>query len=235
MTAVKVDRTDQGLEVILVTQGKRLIPLIFPEGNNLVIDILDATLAPAIKNGFAKTNPAPGIKQVKLAKVDESSVRLTIVGETKTPSAEIVPSQPNSVVFNIESTSTAQTEVETLEEIEIIATDKVENNYYVPNASTATRTDTPLRDIPQSVQIIPQQIIADQQATSVEEIATNSSGVIFSGNDFGRSIGLAIRGFNNSAILRDGFRVFNRAAQGIPETANLERVEIVKGPVSVVF
>jgi iron complex outermembrane receptor protein len=233
ITGLKVDRTDKGLEVILTTKGKRLVPLIFPEGNNLVIDILDATLAPAIKNGFAKTNPAPGIKQVKLTELDESSVRLTIAGETQTPSAEIIPSQPNSVVLNIVSTSTAQTEID--EEIEIIVTDEAEDNYYVPDASTATRTNTPLRDIPQSVQIIPQQVIEDRQAISLEEIATNSSGVIFSGNNFGRGADIAIRGFNRSAILRDGFRVYNRAAQGIPEIANLERVEIVKGPSSVVF
>ena len=237
VTGVKVDRTNKGLEVILTTRGEKLVPLIFPEGNNLVIDILDATLAPAIQNGFSETNPAPGIKQVRLTKLDESSVRLTIAGETQTPSAEIIPSQPNSVVLSIVPTSTAQTEVDTEvdEEIEIIVTDEAEDNYYVPDTSTATRTDTPLRDLPQSVQIIPQQVIEDRQATSLEEIVTTSSGVTFSGDNFGRSINIGIRGFNNTAILRDGFRVYNRFAQGIPETANLERVEIVKGPSSVVF
>ena len=233
VTVVKVDRTDKGLEIILTTRGKKLVPLIFPEGNNLVIDILDATLAPAIQNGFIETNPAPGIKQVRLTKLDESSVRLTIAGETQTPSAEVIPSVPNSVVLNVVPTSTAQTEID--EQIEIIATDEAEDNYYVPDASTATRTDTPLRDIPQSVQIIPQQVIEDRQATSLEEVVTTSSGVTFSGDNFGRSANFAIRGFNNTAILRDGFRVYNRFAQGIPETANLERVEIVKGPSSVVF
>ena len=237
VTGVKIDRSGKGLEVILTTTGGKLVPLIFPEGNNLVIDLLDATLAPAIKNGVIKTNPAPGIKQVRLTKVDESSIRLTIAGQTQTPNAEVIPSQPNSVVLNIVPTSTAQTEVddEVDEEIDIIATDDTEDNYYVPDTSTATRTDTPLRDIPQSVQIIPQQVIEDRQATSLEEVATSSSGVTFSGNNFGRGANFAIRGFNNAAILRDGFRVYNRAAQGIPETANLERVEIVKGPSSVVF
>ena len=233
VTGIKINQTDKGLEVILSTSGNRLVPLIFPEGNNLLIDILDAALAPAFENGFTETNPAPGIKQVRLTKLDESSVRLTIAGETQTPSAEIIPSQPDSLVLNIIPTSTAQTEID--ETIEIIVTDEAEDNYYVPDARTATRTDTPLRDIPQSVQIIPQQVIEDRQAISLEEIATNSSGVIFSGNNLGRGADIAIRGFNRSAILRDGFRVYNRAAQGIPETANLERVEIVKGPASAVF
>ena len=237
VTGVKIDRTDKGLEIVLTTRGNRLIPLIFPEGNNLVIDILDATLAPAIKDGLIETNPIPGIKQVKLTKVDESSLRLIVAGQTQTPSAEVIPSEANSVVLNVvPKTSAAQTEVdEADEEIEIIATDKAEDSYYVGNTSTATRTDIPLRDLPQSVQIIPQQVIEDRQATSLEEITTTSSGVTFSGDNLGRGANFAIRGFNNAAILRDGFRVYNRAAQGIPETANLERAEIVKGPASVVF
>ena len=36
------------------------------------------------------------------------------------------------------------------------------DDYVVPNATTATRTDTPLRDIPQSIQVIPQAVLEDQ-------------------------------------------------------------------------
>ena len=44
VTGVQLNQTDRGLEVILETAaGEQLVPLIFPEGNNLVIDILDAT------------------------------------------------------------------------------------------------------------------------------------------------------------------------------------------------
>ncbi|MEL6494566.1 MAG: TonB-dependent siderophore receptor [Cyanobacteria bacterium J06623_7] len=236
VTGVKVEETEGELQVVLTTEGARLVPLIFPEGNNLVVEILDATLAPAIKNGVTQTNPAPGIKQVSLSQLDDSSVRLLVVGETQTPRVEIIPSPQNSVVLSITPTGRAQTnQAEVEEEIAIIATGAAEENYYAADATTATRTDIPLRDLPQSVQIVPQQVIEDRQAISIEEIVTSSSGVIFSGNNFGRGADLAIRGFNRSAILRDGFRVYNRAAQGIPETANLERVEIVKGPASVVF
>ncbi len=53
--------------------SERLVPLILPEGNDLVIDILDATLAFSIRNGVEELNPTPGIRSVALTKVDDSS------------------------------------------------------------------------------------------------------------------------------------------------------------------
>ncbi|MGL6339092.1 MAG: AMIN domain-containing protein, partial [Waterburya sp.] len=65
ITGVEINQTDQGLKVILKTAagGEKLVPLILPEENNLVVDILDATLASSIRNGVTKSNPAPGINQ----------------------------------------------------------------------------------------------------------------------------------------------------------------------------
>ncbi|MEH1843105.1 MAG: hypothetical protein V7L20_31320 [Nostoc sp.] len=36
------------------------------------------------------------------------------------------------------------------------------HGYNVPNASIATKTDTPLRDIPQSIQVVPQEVLRDR-------------------------------------------------------------------------
>jgi iron complex outermembrane receptor protein len=36
------------------------------------------------------------------------------------------------------------------------------SRYFVPDALTATRTDTPLEEIPQSIQVIPQEVFEDQ-------------------------------------------------------------------------
>ncbi|MEN9520724.1 MAG: hypothetical protein RLZZ381_3312, partial [Cyanobacteriota bacterium] len=91
-----------------VAGSARLVPLILPEGNNLVIDILDATLAFGIRNGVTKTNPAPGIRSVALTEIDASSIRLTITGESNTPSAEVIPSRQNLVLSVSSERSTAQ-------------------------------------------------------------------------------------------------------------------------------
>jgi iron complex outermembrane recepter protein len=237
VTGVELKQTNQGLEVILKTAagGTKLVPLILPEGNNLVIDILDATLAFSIRNGVTKANPAPGIKTVKLAKVDQSSIRLTITGSKQTPRAEIVPSRQNLVLSINPQGSTAQQTPD--EEIEIIATgEAAEEEYFVPDADIGGKIDSPLRDVPQSVQVIPQQVIEDQQATGLREVLENSASVTSLSDGAGRGFVAAIRGFEKAPILRDGIRSFG--TDGTPtvdlEVANLERVEVLKGPATVI-
>jgi iron complex outermembrane recepter protein len=103
VTGIEVNRTDDRLEVILkiVAGSEQLVPLILPEGNNLVIDILDATLAFAIKNGVTKTDPAAGIGEVDLIKIDDSSIRLTITGEKNAPSVLTTKNSLGLAIFYI--------------------------------------------------------------------------------------------------------------------------------------
>ena len=234
ITGIQINPTNEGLEIILETTGGQLVPLILPENNNLVVDILDATLA-LPEDEYRESNPTEGIAEVTLTQVDESSIRLTIRGENQTPSAEVVPSQQNLVLSVTPGRVTTAQPPD--EEIEIIATGEGENenDYYVPNATSATRTDAEIKDIPQSIQVIPQEVIKEQQAIRLEELVTNVSGVISTGNQDGRSTEISIRGFNEAPILRDGFRLYNGNFQGQPEVANLESIEILKGPASVLY
>lgn len=236
VTGIQINPTEEGLEVILetATEEQRLVPLILPEGNNLVIDILDATLALPSGEEFRETSPASGIKEITLTQVDESSIRLTITGESQTPSAEVITSSPNLVLgVTSEGTTTTQTPDE---EIEIIATGeaKAEENYQATEATTATRTDTPLKDIPQSIQVVPEQIIEDQQANTLEDVLRNVSG-ISTGDSFGNTTErFVIRGFAQDTTLVDGFRQ-GAFGQGFPSLDRLERVEVLKGPASILY
>lgn len=120
------------------------------------------------------------------------------------------------------------------EDIEIVVTGEQEEGYRLPNASTATRTDTPIRDIPLSIQVVPQQVIRDQQLTRLDEVLRNVSGVTFSGDAQSRGEEFSIRGFDNVPILRDGFRRYG-SFETFPEVANLEQVEVLKGPASILY
>lgn len=106
-----------------------------------------------------------------------------------------------------------------------------ENDPYNPaynrsNASSGTRTDTPIMETPISIQVVPRAVIQDQQGVQVGDAIKNVSGV-FQGFTFG---GFAeefmIRGFNTAYNnYLDGFRW---PASRLT-LANAERVEVVKG------
>jgi iron complex outermembrane receptor protein len=114
------------------------------------------------------------------------------------------------------------------------------NHYALPNATAATKTDTPLMETPGSVNVITRKQIEDRQAYAPEEALKYTSG-INSPSAGGRSpydAAFYIRGFSTKETgdiggfyYRDGFRM-----SGIPISfANLERMEVLKGPASVLY
>ncbi|MEM8780209.1 MAG: TonB-dependent siderophore receptor, partial [Cyanobacteria bacterium P01_G01_bin.49] len=184
-------------------------------------------------------NPAPGISRIAVNKAEENSIRVRIAGVNQTPSAEIVTGRDDLVLsITPEETTTAE---EPVEEIEVIATGEAEDDdYRVDNATTATKTDTPLRDIPQSVQIVPQQVIEDRKPRNLTEAVETVSGVVDGGNHFGTPSGARIirgfsQGFNDvsSNNYRNGFR--DSGYFSLTGVGTIERVEVLKGPGSVLF
>ncbi|MEM9694486.1 MAG: TonB-dependent receptor plug domain-containing protein, partial [Myxococcota bacterium] len=124
------------------------------------------------------------------------------------------------------------------ETLRIVVTGENEDDYLVPNASTATRTDTPILDVPQSIQVVPQQVLQDQQIIRVDDALRNVSGVVGTLEPFAGSSTLTLRGFSTDTftggpILRDGFRI--RDNLSTQEIANVERIEVIKGPSSVLY
>jgi iron complex outermembrane recepter protein len=238
VTGVELKQTDKGLEVILktVAGSQTLAPLISPEGNNLVVNIPNAILSFAIRNGVTETNPAPEISEVTVTKIDDNNIRLTITGEKQAPSAEIIPGS-NLVLSVTPKEATTESPFEdkqaSEEELEIVVTGEREedDNYSVPDATTATKTDTPLRDVPQSIQVVPRQVIEDQKVTRISDAVRNVSGVSVERGYADNTDVYRIRGFVNYDSLRNGF--FAQDPSISPN--NIERVEVLKGPGSVLY
>jgi iron complex outermembrane recepter protein len=235
VTGVQANQTAEGLELILETSSRqKLVPLILPEGKNLIIDILDATLGFSLRNGFREVNPAPGIREIRIIKIDESSIQVRITGTKQAPVAEVVPNRDNLVLSVTSQRATAEQTPD--EEIEIIATGEgqAEDDYYVPDAGV-TRTDTPIIDTPGSIQVVPQQLIEDQGVTKFSDALRSAAGVTQTSSSSSNFNNVLIRGFDvSSNFLRNGISEGSSILQPPRDLNNVERLEILSGPASIV-
>ena len=109
--------------------------------------------------------------------------------------------------------------------------------YHVPDAVAATKTDTPIMQTPVSVQVIPQQVLQDQQILRLDDAIQNVSGVIPNNDSYGTADSFTIRGFDqNEVTYEDGIKVDQYTTSGFSrDLANIEQVEVVKGPASVLY
>jgi iron complex outermembrane recepter protein len=98
-----------------------------------------------------------------------------------------------------------------------------------------TRTETALRDIPQSLQIVPHEVIEQEQAHSMNDVLRNVAGVTIPWTSGGRYESITIRGFTTMNQFKDGFRNDSGSNHAPVELSNVERVEVLKGPSSTVF
>lgn len=109
--------------------------------------------------------------------------------------------------------------------------------YRATRSATASKTDTALRDIPQSVQVVSRQVIEDQQLDRLGDALTNVSSVQRSNTHGGSSESFVIRGFQATSYAIDGMALNPLVSrpEALSDLANVERVEVLKGPASVLY
>lgn len=246
VTDVKVNNTDKGIEVILVTSNSEKLS-VSPktEGNSYIVNIPNAQLQLASGKSFQQSKPVAGIALVTVANADANTLRVTVVGETGAPVVELFDSQTEGLVFGVTSTaSTTQQPTPTLEKqptpeqqppIELEVIGAPEGSYNVPDATTATKTSTPVRDIPQSIQVVPRQSWEAQGAVNTID-ALRRFGVIQGFNSPTNGDVFTIRGFQTSNLLHNGLKDYTGGAiSGQTQLANIERIEVLRGPASVLY
>lgn len=103
-----------------------------------------------------------------------------------------------------------------------------DQSYSVPEASQ-TKFTAPLLDTPKTVQVIPQAVIQDSAATSLEDVLRNVPGITFGAGEGGQPLADRpfIRGMSSgNNVYVDGIRDPGGQTR---EIFNLEAVEVIKG------
>lgn len=108
--------------------------------------------------------------------------------------------------------------------------------YTAPETSAATRTDTPLIQVPQSVQVLTRTLIQEQDRRTLGDALVNVSGVTPTRSDEVLFIPLIVRGFPAEVYL-DGLSVFagNQQAYDPNSLVGIERIDVLKGPTATLY
>ncbi|HHZ56241.1 TonB-dependent receptor [Xanthomonas vasicola] len=123
---------------------------------------------------------------------------------------------------------TASPAVTELDGVDVVG--RAQTLYKSEDAAVATRTDTPLALVPQSVQVLPRELIDDQAARQITDLYRSISGI-----SFFSYAGVTLRGFRQENVLYDGLRGDPYAGFSVPQLFNIERVEVLKGPAGALY
>lgn len=117
----------------------------------------------------------------------------------------------------------------------IVVTGKREG-YAAPTSDAATRTDTQLIEVPQSVQVVTRTIIQEQDRRTLGDALVNVSGVTPTRSDEVLFIPPIVRGFPAEVYL-DGLPVFagNQQAYDPNSLVGIERIDVLKGPTATLY
>ena len=163
-----------------------------------------------------------------------------VMGCSVTP----VKAQQSTNSTNAASTNTATPSLTMLSPVRVIANspsdqiylDNVTGTYSPLEAKTATRTLSPVIQTPIAEQVITRDVMKSQQDVRLNEALQNVSGVnpTFTYGNIGDYF--TIRGFGNAGLtFEDGLRNEGWNGGFTRSMVNVESVEVVKGPASVLY
>ncbi|MFE7085310.1 TonB-dependent siderophore receptor [Sphingobacterium spiritivorum] len=126
---------------------------------------------------------------------------------------------------------------DTIRRLEEVVINTEHKKYKTDTVSTITRTQTPLLQTPQSIQVISQQTILDLQASTLNELSSVMTGVK-ANSGMGS---FSMRGFTGYYPFGSGFITFNGVRGNLylwsqqPLLYNVQQVEVLRGPAAVLF
>lgn len=123
-----------------------------------------------------------------------------------------------------------------LKEVEVKATAYYPETlgYSAATADSTSKTEIPIKDLPASIQVVPQEALRDRGVTRTDQLLENVSGVLAESSYGGNGATFFnIRGFSENNSLRDGFRNYGYLA--FRDVQNIERIEVFRGPAGALY
>ena len=227
---------------------KSLDQFISQSGVGLVVNsnILDGVVTNAVQGDYT---PAEALRLLLaqtglVAERDGEHGAFVVRRENPSPSAgsRTQPGQPaaeeTAAARPVPASSTAHLDTDEIMNLEAFHVTTTLGKYQETATSTATKGAAEIKDIPSSIQVLNASFIADIRATSLEDLYPYVVGM----NREGTTVtGFTMRGFTNSNpditlnnVETDGLPGI-ASRWGSPTTADVERVDIPKGPASVLY
>lgn len=251
ITGVEIKPTETELQIVFtVPSGGDFQILTTREKNTLTATIQNARLNLTGDNRLQKENLTPEISRLEITPGEGNSIQIKVIGVNGAPRVQF-QQQEGQLTAGVTPTTEAVTTTETQEtkpetkpdmaiddDIKIVVTGEGQQGYFVPNSSIGTRTDTPLLDIPQSIQVVPQEVLRDQNVTNLNDALRNVPGVAPATSSTTNFVDFLIRGFitesgESNNFLRNGLRDAGVLLKDL--SPNVERIEVLKGPVSALY
>lgn len=140
-----------------------------------------------------------------------------------------------SPLAHAESSAGAQADVETSAATNlptVYVDGQTVTGYSIKETSTATKTETPLKDVPQSITIVTEAQIKDQSMQSISDVVRYVPGIGAHAGENNRDQ-IIFRGTSSSAdFYVDGVK---DDVQYLRDLYNTKRIEILKGPSGMIF
>jgi iron complex outermembrane receptor protein len=107
--------------------------------------------------------------------------------------------------------------------------------YLATRSASATRTDTAIHDTPQSITVVPRDVVEDIGATRLQDALDYAGGVGRANNFGGQGLTtFTVRGFTSGEFYRNGFPI-NRGYPNMPDANTIERLEVLRGPATALY
>ena len=107
--------------------------------------------------------------------------------------------------------------------------------YKASRSASATRTDTALHETPQSISVVPRDVLEDTASTRLQDALDYAGGVGRANNFGGQGLTtFTVRGFTTGEFYRNGFPI-NRGYPNAPDANTVERLEVLRGPATSLY